>query len=364
MAVKRKRSAGKAKPTKQQKETVEIEAMEEIPFKIVNAKTRSSSKKASGNRKRKLSTTSASLASEDAQQSELDFELDLVATGKLDVEPKKEWEKLRNYSSFVVSGSHFNKGEIVEVNWDIIREDEVDDDDESKPWIARVLEIRAADPSHVYLRVAWFYWPEQLPNGPESYHGQNEIIESNHCDIIDVMTVMGPAEVMKWNEDDDELELQGYYYRQKFDYLTKSLSKPKSFCICGRHQNPDDTITHCPTCNLWMHERCIIADAALRHDISKSTAKAAQNLESLIAANLSSTGKHKKKKKINHAEIMALAMHKPSVEVIIVQYPDSTSRLRIKRKEPVDGKGDSDSDSTTEIIDEDIHCLSCAAVIV
>ena len=57
-------------------------------------------------------------------------------------------------------------------------------------WVARILEIRASDEHHVYARVYWMYWPDELPvgtqegrrtvHGRQSYHGQNELIASNH----------------------------------------------------------------------------------------------------------------------------------------------------------------------------------------
>ncbi len=57
-------------------------------------------------------------------------------------------------------------------------------------WVARILEIRAADEHHVYARVYWMYWPDELPSGTldgkktvqgrQPYHGQNELIASNH----------------------------------------------------------------------------------------------------------------------------------------------------------------------------------------
>lgn len=57
-------------------------------------------------------------------------------------------------------------------------------------WVARILEIRASDEHHVYARVYWMYWPDELPHGThdgkktvqgrQQYHGANELIASNH----------------------------------------------------------------------------------------------------------------------------------------------------------------------------------------
>jgi hypothetical protein len=60
-------------------------------------------------------------------------------------------------------------------------------------WVARILEIRASDEHHVYARVYWMYWPDELPTGTQdgkrlvegrqSYHGLNELIASNHSGL-------------------------------------------------------------------------------------------------------------------------------------------------------------------------------------
>lgn len=57
-------------------------------------------------------------------------------------------------------------------------------------WVARLLEVRASDELHVYARIYWMYSPDELPagtvdgkktiSGRQPYHGQNELIASNH----------------------------------------------------------------------------------------------------------------------------------------------------------------------------------------
>ena len=57
-------------------------------------------------------------------------------------------------------------------------------------WVAKILEIRAKDENHVYTRIYWMYWPDELPqntldgkriiSGRQPYHGQNELVASNH----------------------------------------------------------------------------------------------------------------------------------------------------------------------------------------
>lgn len=63
----------------------------------------------------------------------------------------------------------------------------------SNCWVAKILEIRAVDEIHVYARVYWMYFPDELPvnthdngklvSGRQPYHGQNELIASNHSKL-------------------------------------------------------------------------------------------------------------------------------------------------------------------------------------
>lgn len=66
-------------------------------------------------------------------------------------------------------------------------------DKSQEEWVARILEIRAKDEHHVYARVYWMYWPDELPErsryngklvkGRQPYHGQHELIASNHSTL-------------------------------------------------------------------------------------------------------------------------------------------------------------------------------------
>ena len=100
-------------------------------------------------------------------------------------------------------------------------------------WVAKVLEVRASDQQHVYLRVFWLYWPDELPGGREKYHGQNEVVMSNHMDIIDAMTVSGAADVRLWHEKDEDEELPSLFFRQ---FYNVSAKEPLSVS-CGSHSS-------------------------------------------------------------------------------------------------------------------------------
>lgn len=79
--------------------------------------------------------------------------------------------------------------------------------DVAAQWKARVLEVRALDSEHVFIRVAWLNRPEDLDSGRKPYHGKNELIPTNQMDIIDAFSVNGSVDVVHWNENDDDSEL-------------------------------------------------------------------------------------------------------------------------------------------------------------
>ncbi|KAF8469671.1 hypothetical protein BDZ91DRAFT_720681 [Kalaharituber pfeilii] len=175
------------------------------------------------------------------------------------VKPKKQWDSLKKYRNFVVGNENFALNEYIFVSHSNTPTD-VPELDEQKFWVARVLEIRAVDEAHVYLRVYWLYWPEELPGGRQPYHGQKELIASNHMEIVDAMTVSGRAHVKHWMELDEDEELPDLYWRQKFDFPTQTLMEVREHCKCHRYYNPDKLMYGCPHCKTWLHEECVQED--------------------------------------------------------------------------------------------------------
>lgn len=97
---------------------------------------------------------------------------------------------------------------------------------EKEEWAARVLEIAGFDEAHVYLRVMWFYLPEELPHGREDHHGYEELIATNDMSIVDASRVNGHADIPQWIEidQDDPPDSSSPYWRQTFDKITGELS--------------------------------------------------------------------------------------------------------------------------------------------
>jgi hypothetical protein len=60
-------------------------------------------------------------------------------------------------------------------------------------WVAKILEIRASDENHVYVRIYWMYSSEDLPRNAfgsddmarkrQYCHSHNELVSSNHSKL-------------------------------------------------------------------------------------------------------------------------------------------------------------------------------------
>jgi hypothetical protein len=166
------------------------------------------------------------------------------------VKPADKWESLRRYKKFTgkkeemreefvtdrtslaneihtVGDESIATGECILVNHDETADPKVDS---TLQWKAKVLEVRALDSEHVYIRLSWLYRPEDLDSGRKEYHGKNELVPTNHMDVIDAMAVNGALHVKQWDEmaDEDEESMPGadeYFWRQTFDFAnTKTFS--------------------------------------------------------------------------------------------------------------------------------------------
>ncbi|KAK3713240.1 hypothetical protein LTR37_008673 [Vermiconidia calcicola] len=227
-----------------------------------------------------------------------------------EVRPRDKWECLRRYKKFTVGSESIAVGQYI-----LVKHDESEDAkiDVASQWKAKVLEVRALDSEHVYIRVAWLNRPEDLPSGRKAYHGKNELIPTNQMDVIDAMAVNGSVEISYWDEKDDDSHLMTevssvqcffrrqwkanraqdqYFWRQTLDYAnTKTYSELRSICIDETPQNPDEMILQCGSteCKKWQHVKCIAetavqsaADAASKS--KKTTPKKARPKNISIAA--------------------------------------------------------------------------------
>lgn len=141
-----------------------------------------------------------------------------------EVQPLDKWESLRRYKKFTVGNESISTGQCV-----LIKQDDAEDAtlDLAAQWKAKVLEVRALDSEHVFIRVAWLNRPEDLDSGRQAYHGTNELIPTNRMDVIDAMSVNGTFEIVKWDDGDNDTAVvshEQYFWRQTLDYCENKIS--------------------------------------------------------------------------------------------------------------------------------------------
>ncbi|KAL1794703.1 hypothetical protein ACET3X_006519 [Alternaria dauci] len=204
--------------------------------------------------------------------------------------PARYWESTNRYRKFTINGEEFQVGQMV-----FVRKSEQDHVEEGpisvQHWLAKVLEVRAGDASHVYLRVFWAYRPEDLPGGRQPHHGGAELIVSNHMDVIEAVTVESIANVVHWNDKPEDMELPAdqLFFRQSFDITKKTnrLSKLNTYCIDKQPSNPDELLVQCPHCREWLHAGCLKQRA----------------LQDLSAKQAATPSKSKKQSRLSKSEI-------------------------------------------------------------
>ncbi|KAJ6438059.1 hypothetical protein O9K51_09481 [Purpureocillium lavendulum] len=161
------------------------------------------------------------------------------------VEPRQKWLGLRRYNSFILNHVKYRKEDFVYIanSATVERQNavKVDPGQAVRPqpadhWVAKILEIRAADEHHVYARIYWMYSPNDLPpdtvasgklaSEQQTQHNQQELVASNHkhlVDIINVASVVRPATVKHPVDREDMQDAGVIYWRQAFDYITSEL---------------------------------------------------------------------------------------------------------------------------------------------
>lgn len=207
-------------------------------------------------------------------------------------------------------------------------------------WTAHILEIRGHQPSgQVFIRLYWLYKPSQLPPSlRHSFHGREELLGSNSMAVIDASTVLSRTPVSHWNEESESVPAPGLFWRQKYDVLTQTLSNLHTPCPppCIEHQNPDDTLFHCPgpDCHARMHKPCVL---------SATLDRAQTNMEARAEAEIVSNRKSKKKKAAPRKQLTSLS----------AEWVDSGGSDGVRITESPGG----------HYWEEDVHCLSCGTLL-
>jgi hypothetical protein len=159
------------------------------------------------------------------------------------VKPSKQWTGMTRYNNFVLNNIKYHSGDFAYVNNEksVERQEAVKESaqyqampDPTHCWVAKILEIRASDEQHVYARIYWMYYPDELPpntydngeivSGRQPYHGENELIASNHMDVLNVVSVAMRAVVHQSERPNDGPNEHALYWRQALDVSTLELS--------------------------------------------------------------------------------------------------------------------------------------------
>ncbi|KAI4152301.1 MAG: hypothetical protein LQ341_000734 [Variospora aurantia] len=163
------------------------------------------------------------------------------------IQPESIWASLPKYRNCVIRGEKYSVHQyaIVSRSQPLPKPFHPLDRDLQIPCVARILEVRAADPKNVWLRLYWLYRPEEIPGGRREYHGKDELIISNHMEIVDALQVECPVQVRRWKEeekaeDDDDNdnrrhlpaaetreEEEALYFRQTYNFVTREVSVSK-----------------------------------------------------------------------------------------------------------------------------------------
>ncbi len=105
---------------------------------------------------------------------------------------------------------------------------EEDGETKTRVGLAKVLEIRGGDERHVFLLVFWLYRPNDLKERElkaAPYHGHNELIASNHLDIINYTQVVRKIDVTDRRNGSGNLGSDELFWRQTLDVYNPGGAK-------------------------------------------------------------------------------------------------------------------------------------------
>ncbi|KXT07631.1 hypothetical protein AC578_10121 [Pseudocercospora eumusae] len=268
-----------------------------------------------------------------------------------EVAPRDKWESLRRYKKFTVGQESIATGQCI-----YVKADESDDPNmnAAEQWKAKVLEVRALDSEHVYIRVAWLNRPEDLPHGRQPYHGKNELIPTNQMDVIDAMAVNGSFEVVHWDDKDEESPMpkeDDFFWRQTYDFASSgTYSELHKICVDNKPINPDQVILQCSNakCRKWLHVNCIAEKAVKEYESVNETKKAANTPKK--------RGRPKNLKISPDSKASGLATNETgtvTAHIFIKGLPDGPKDIPAGSSEVVVMDGDTQEHA------EDLLCLHC-----
>ena len=166
---------------------------------------------------------------------------------------------------------------------------------ETEDWAYNIARITFIPKDRKMVHVVWYYRPEDLEScGRKAFHGDQELLHSDHKDVVPVESIEGTCQVralrahartkplVPWDSPTSHARntrtqvhtLKAYVERGKkedldfdYDYYARFTYHTKTgkmspehvhvFCSCNMPVNPDLLMLSCDTCKDWFHPHCI-----------------------------------------------------------------------------------------------------------
>ena len=133
---------------------------------------------------------------------------------------------------------------------------------EELPYITKLLGIRFDGKGHLFLKCMWYFRPEDLAGGRQTWHGQNEVFLSGLTDENPLESVIARVKVHDLKTYKRLSARDGVaedIFFQRFAYDSKRRvpcdDGAQRFCVCNEVENPDRLMVCCETCRpmKWFH---------------------------------------------------------------------------------------------------------------
>lgn len=165
--------------------------------------------------------------------------------------------------------------------------------------IAKVLECRASDAESVWLRIVWMYKPEDAValggEGRKPWHGGNELIATNHMQLVEAVNCNGKVHVKEWKvgEQTTDLTSKDFVWRQTLDILAppkQRFSKVETYCVCAQPADLSGglsgSMVQCTNtaCAGWLHTSCLCGAAKKKAQEELEAKKVQESADANVAS--------------------------------------------------------------------------------
>jgi len=111
----------------------------------------------------------------------------------------------------------------------------------------------------------WYYKPEDVIGGRQSWHGEKELFAQPITGLTNknpIDSIEGACRVHTLDEYErlEEIGENDYFWRFEYNPLKKGTFKPDQvpvYCVCELPYNPDKPMIECAICKEWFHWECV-----------------------------------------------------------------------------------------------------------